>query len=107
MKEADITNAITSLCDSFQAELLEKTQEGLEDYWHFKYNPLLSLEINLYHFHDMLALYGNFCMHWEEAKHGSCCVVERVRDQYLMPKINDFGKEIREMINDSPSSPVS
>lgn len=95
--EEDIGNTLTSLAEVFREDLLNHTKEGLEDYWHFKYNPELPLERNLYHFCDRLELYHSFCRQWEEAKNGSCCVVERVRDQYLMPKIRQFAKIIRDL----------
>ncbi|MDA8140753.1 MAG: hypothetical protein M0036_19065 [Desulfobacteraceae bacterium] len=92
----DIKNALTDLHASFGKELFEKTREELETYWVFKFDKKLSLEANLYKFHHMLKLYGNFCRRWEEHKNGSACVVERVRDTYLMPKIREFAKQVRE-----------
>lgn len=41
------------------------------------------------------SLYAHFCEKWEEQKNGRCCVVERVRDKYLMPKIKEFLKAIK------------
>lgn len=62
----------------------------LERFWFFKYDPKASMEWNAYQFHSMLDLYKNKCRRWEELHNGSCCVVERVRDQYLMPKIREW-----------------
>jgi hypothetical protein len=62
----------------------------LERYWFFKYDPAASLEWNCYQFHKMLDLYSNKCRRWEESHNGSCCVVERVRDKYIMPKIREW-----------------
>ena len=99
----DIKETIESLHSIFQKELFECNQQDLEEkYWHFKYNEKLSLERNLYHFYDMLRLYGNFCRRWEEHKNGSCCVVERVRDKYLMPQINQFVKMVKEIESRTP-----
>lgn len=92
--EKDIADTIISLHDAFEKELLDKTEPELEENWFFKFDPDASMAINIYHFHDMLKLYGHFCRRWEEAKNGSCCVVERIRDKYLMPKINEFSKQI-------------
>ena len=36
--EKAIGDVLTNLYSSFQAELFGKTQTGLEDYWHFKFN---------------------------------------------------------------------
>jgi hypothetical protein len=38
----------------------------------------------------MLNLYQNKCRRWEEMHNGSSCVVERVRDTYVMPKIREW-----------------
>ena len=92
--EEDIKTVITSLHDSFQSELMNCTEAELEGYWHYTYDASLPLEISLYRFHDRLKLYQNFCRRWEEYHHGSMCVVERVRDKYLMPKIRWFSKLI-------------
>jgi len=92
--EKDIGDTIIAMLKCFNDELMNKTESTLEDYWHFKWKETDSLEWNIYQFHNMLKLYGNFCRRWEEAKNGSCCVVERVRDKYLMPKIKEFAKQI-------------
>jgi hypothetical protein len=85
---------IRAISDKFDKELFEKTQGQLEDYWHFKWNDSESIPINIYEFHGMLELYRKFCRRWEEHHNGSCCVVERVRDKYLMPKIQEFWVEL-------------
>lgn len=92
----DIENVAISLLDRFAKELYSKSKDQLEEYWHFKYDKTISPQENIYHFHDMLKLYGSFCRQWEEKHNGSCCVVGRVRDQYLMPKIEIFYTELME-----------
>lgn len=89
MKKA-IKNVLTHVADTFESELFVLKKEELERRWFFKFNPTLSIAENLYKFHDLLNLYGCSCRRWEEHHNGSCCVVERVRDQYLMPKIKAF-----------------
>ena len=96
-KEA-IGQVINSIVKSGNDELFAKTENDLDEYWHFKGNPASSIEWNTYQFHDMLKLYGSFCRRWEEHHNGSCCVVERVRDKYLMPKINEFICELQRHI---------
>ena len=86
----DVETIITSLGSSFNDELFSKDKDGLEEYWHFEFNAKLKARTNMYEFHKMLSLYGNFCRRWEERHNGNCCVVERVRDQYLIPKIEVF-----------------
>jgi len=90
LTEQDIEKTIISLHTAFQDELFKCKEEDLEGYWHFKYNKEQSLVSNLYNFYDLLKLYDGFCRRWEEHTNGSCCVVERVRDKYLIPKIKNF-----------------
>lgn len=95
MEDREITQKdIAAVCGGIlsraQEELRSMTQEDLERYWFFEYNVCDSKEWNLYRFHSLLELYRGHCRRWEEMHHGSCCVVERVRDKYLMPKIEQF-----------------
>jgi hypothetical protein len=46
-------------------------------------------------FYDMLRLYAGQCRRWEEHHNGSCCVVERVRDTYIMPKVREFADRLQ------------
>ena len=85
---------IKNISDNFDKELFSKTEEQLEEYWFFKWEANNTTEQNLYKFHDMLCLYQDFCRRWEERHNGSCCVVERVRDKYLMPKIKEFCRQV-------------
>lgn len=68
---------------------------NLDRFWFFSYDPARTVEWNIYQFTDMLNLYKRKCREWEEMHNGSCCVVERVRDQYLMPKIGEFASIIK------------
>ncbi len=86
----EIANILNGIVDCGNAEMREMERADLERHWHFVWNASASLEWNLYQFHDRLRLYGSFCRRWEEMHHGSRCVVERVRDVYLMPKIREF-----------------
>lgn len=88
--QADIAAVLQGLVKSFESDIAAMAQADLERHWHFEWNPSKSIEANTYQFHRMLELYGGFCRRWEERHHGSCCVVERVRDAYLMPKIRSF-----------------
>jgi len=96
--QEDIKTCITKLATSFDEELFNKTQEELEDYWYYKYDSSASYENNMYNFFDMLELYKSFCDRWEEHHNGSCCVVERVRDKYIMPKIKLYIQELNKTI---------
>jgi hypothetical protein len=88
--EKDIGDTLNALHRSFSDELFATPPDGLDCYWFFRWDATKSPEWNTYQFHDLLKLYGAQCRRWEEHHHGSCCVVERVRDKYLMPKIREF-----------------
>ena len=95
VSENDIADVITGMAAAFDDDLQRMTQAELEDRWFFRWDDSASLERNLYEFHDLLKLYGSSCRRWEERHNGSCCVVERVRDTYLMPKIREFAEKVR------------
>ena len=71
-------------------ELKIMTKADLERFWFFTYTHSKSKEWNLYDFTSKLELYREKCREWEEMHNGRSCVVERVRDTYLMPKIKQF-----------------
>lgn len=87
-----------TLGESFDRDLFAKTKEQLEEGWFFTFDASKSVEANIYNFQDMLNLYGGICRRWEERHNGPCCVVERVRDRYLWPKIKQFADDLQGMI---------
>jgi hypothetical protein len=92
--EKDLENTITSLVKRFYVELQHCNAQQLdENYWHFQFNAKKDLSVTFYEFFDSLFLYQNLCKRWEEAHNGSRCIVERVRDKYIMPKIHQFIKD--------------
>ena len=98
-----LETVLTSMADSFAADLFAKQESELDgEYWHFRYDPTRSLEANLYSFFDLLGLYARCCRRWEEHHHGHICVVERVRDKYIMPKIRAL---VRQLAIEDPASP--
>lgn len=100
--DREIGNALTGMMHMFDDEYARMSQADLESRWHFRFDPSRSLEANIYHFQDMLRLYGGSCRRWEEKHNGSSCVVERVRDTYLMPKICKFAEEVRQYVAAGP-----
>jgi len=84
-------NVITQARD----ELQSCSQYDLERFWFFKYDPNARIEWNFYQFNSMLDLYARKCRQWEELHNGSQCVVERVRDTYIMPKISEFVSTVK------------
>ena len=85
-----IKKVCNAIIENDNKELFNKKEKELENYWFFEYDKTLSKESNLYEFTKLLSLYKDYCMRWEEHHNGSVCVVERVRDKYLLPKISIF-----------------
>jgi len=93
--EAALSEVFDSILTRSQDELRSMPQEDLEKFWFFRYDTACTLEWNLYQFTEMLRLYSRRCRQWEEMHNGHVCVVERVRDTYLMPKIREFADHTR------------
>ena len=79
--------SITARADS---ELMSLGEAELAAQWYWHWEEGRSVEWNTYKFADMLELHKRRCRQWEERHNGSCCVVERVRDKYLMPRVREF-----------------
>ena len=94
--EKAIAEVITSLANSHNENLYSKSQEELEQYWYFRWDDKRSVAWNTYQFTKCIESYSRNCRKWEEHHNGNCCVVERVRDTYLMPKIREFLKTLAE-----------
>lgn len=86
-----LEEVMTSILQRHRNTLLELTQEQLlNDRWHYRYNDSASAAWNLYQFSSCLESYKRDCRDWETHYNGQSCVVERVRDKYLMPRIKEF-----------------
>lgn len=83
-------NVMNLIIESQNKELFSKTQEQLEDYWFYNFDNDNTSEIKQYNFYDALKHYEHHCVLWEEHHKGSICIVERVRDKYILPKIRLF-----------------
>ena len=95
LTEDAIGESIFDIARAFDAEYDKMTEAELTDRWWFAYDPTKTLTWNIYLFHDALKLYASSCRRWEEKHNGISCVVERVRDKYLMSKIREFEGTIR------------
>lgn len=72
----------------------ENTAEVVEkESWYFTYDPTMSVEWNLYMFTSALESFKRTMRDWETHHNGNLCVVERVRDAYIMPRIKQFIKD--------------
>lgn len=97
--EADISMVINGILDAGRRELENMTQADLDQYWFYHSDPKRTPEQDAYEFFDLLELYRKQCRAWEEMHNGSVCVVERVRDAYLMPKIKQFVENFRSRLD--------
>lgn len=93
--QKEIGIVLTSFMQGYDEALLSKQQAELDNFFLFKWDGKASVEWNIYKFQDYLRMYAGACRRWEEHHNGTCCVVERVRDTYLMPKIKEFSKSLR------------
>lgn len=97
----NINTVMASVVDAFDRELYACTEDKLiTKYWHFEWNSGRTIPQNMYTFFDMLELFNGFCRRWETHHNGTYCVVERVRDKYLMPKILAFTAEVTTHMKD-------
>ena len=81
---------LTHIMENETKKLLGTLEKDLESYWWFKYDRTSSIDWNIYQFSECLESYKRNMRKWEEHHNGTSCVVERVRDKYLMPKIKEF-----------------
>lgn len=89
---------VEDIYDRSRQEILSTPEEELcSKYWYFTFDASKSPEKNIYHFHKMLSIYQRSLRIWEEHHNGHACVVERVRDKYLMPRIAEFWRELSEL----------
>lgn len=96
-----IGETITSLAMRFDDELFALSESQLSEQWHFRWDERGGVAWNIYEFSDTLEMHKRRCRRWETHHHGSVCVVERVRDKYLMPRIKEFMAELsRRSAND-------
>jgi hypothetical protein len=89
-----IKDALTAISRRLDHELYALSESDLAAQWYFKWDERGGLAWNIYEFSDMLEMHKRRCRRWEEHHNGSMCVVERVRDKYLMPRIKEFVIEL-------------
>ncbi len=71
------------------------TKEELENHWHFLWDDDFPVQWNIYKFFNDLETYRFFCRQWEIEHNGSLYLMERIREQYLIPKIQWFIETLR------------
>ena len=99
-----MTEVTAEALDAVFTGMLQRAQDELaaisdpaelERFWYFKYDKDRSGAANLCEFTQMLDLYRRKCRSWEEQHNGISCVVERVRDKYLWPKLQQFIADVK------------
>jgi hypothetical protein len=90
-----IKEVITRLESRQTNELLAMNSKELSQDCLWEWVETKSIEWNTYQFFCTLELYKRRARRWEEHHHGACCVVERVRNQYLLPRIRAFLAELK------------
>lgn len=90
-----LENHLKQMYDDVKNDLISKTEEELQHELYWDWDPNSTHEWNTYKFFSMLDIYRRRCRIWEEHHNGSYNVVERVRDKYLMAKIEMFLQELK------------
>jgi hypothetical protein len=92
--EQEIKKAIIGMAAKAASELLALDEDALAATWFWRWDKNESVEHNTCEFSDDLDAYKRRCRGWEEHHNGCGCVVERVRDKYLIPKVEEFLEEL-------------
>jgi hypothetical protein len=90
-----LADTVTVLDARGKSDLFAMSQRELLDSAPFSFEAGRNEAENLYRFvRDMIG-YSSRCRRWEEHHNGSCCVVERVRDTYLRPRMIRFLEDMQ------------
>ena len=93
-----IGEILAAIITSSDKELIELSEVELSGKWYWRWDESCSIGWNTYKFSDELEAHKRRCRRWEEKHNDSCCVVERVRDKYLMPRVREFVAEFSSRI---------
>lgn len=88
--QEQIGDVLTAIASRDDAELMALDEAALAAQWYWRWEADKSVAWNTYQFSGMLELHKRQCRRWEEHHNGNCCIVERVRDKYLMPRVREF-----------------
>lgn len=89
-RQEEIGEILSALKERSEKKLLALTEAELADLWWWNWEEDRSVEWNTYKFSAALEVHKTRCRRWEEHHNGNCCVVERVRDKYVMPRVRGF-----------------
>lgn len=88
--QEQIGNVLAAIVATADAELMALSADDIAAEWYWRWEEDRSIEWNTYKFSHILELHKKRWRRWEERHNGSCCVVERVRDKYVMPRVREF-----------------
>ncbi len=83
----EVLNKIVS---SSESKLRAMSAEEIAAEWWWQWDKKRGVEWNTYAFCKVLEMHKERWRRWKEMHNGSCCVVERVRDKYVMPRVREF-----------------
>jgi hypothetical protein len=86
----EIEKAMKGFVEKSEADLLAMSADEIANEWWWTWLEWRTIEWNTYSFSSTLESHKRRWRKWEEHHHGSCCVVKRVRNKYVMPRIREF-----------------
>lgn len=89
-KRGTLVDTIMTIVATADRELLTLDEDELAAQWYWQWRLDRDAAWNMYEFSAMLEMHKRRCRRWEEHHNGNCCVVERVRDKYLIPRVREF-----------------
>jgi hypothetical protein len=92
--QEQIRDVLTAMAVNANNALHSMIQDDVAATWFWRWDKYASIEHNICEFSDDLEAYKRRCRKWEDHHNGGVCVVERVRDKYLMPKVREFLAEL-------------
>lgn len=95
-----IDDVLRELVDRSNAELLALSADEIAADWQWRWKEERSAEWNAYEFNKALEFHKRRWRRWEEHHNGYSCVVERVRDKYVMPRVREFLTALTEKQNE-------
>lgn len=94
VNEHNISDVLKNIASAADKELLALSQEQMQEEFYWEWESNSSAEWNTYQFNMILNLHMRRWRRWEEHHNGHFCVVERIRDKYVMPRIREFLNEL-------------
>ena len=85
-----IGEVLNNIVSSSESKLRAMSAEEIAAEWWWQWDKKRGVEWNTYAFCKVLEMHKERWRRWKEMHNGSCCVVERVRDKYVIPRVREF-----------------